>query len=156
MAIEQLGNIYEIVRLPDGSILITTTDELAVNDTLEFIFEAPTETAPQGSCCYGHDTSVVEDNIIDFTNHWTGTGVISGSGDSEIITLDVGEYMESEDINFGAADCVISADKYQSPSGAPIIKYKTAATQAGLVSESWTVYSDPFTSLGWVKVRVEN
>ena len=109
-----------------------------------------------GTVCFGHDTGVVEDNVIDFANQGEGTATPSGSGDSEILTIDDSEYWEFRDINFGTGECTLDTSKYQSPTGLPVVKYKTAVTQIGLSSESWTVYTVPFTSSGWVKVRVEN
>jgi len=49
-----------------------------------------------GSSCWGHSTDVTQDNTRPLTTNWTGTGSISGSGDSEKIELSSGQYMESE------------------------------------------------------------
>ena len=39
MAIQPYGNQYQVVFAPDGSIIITTTDELIAADSLEFGLE---------------------------------------------------------------------------------------------------------------------
>ena len=109
------------------------------------------------SVCWGHDTAVVEDEVRDFNINWTGTGVISSSGDSEVIELEAGDYMESQDWNFGAMLCALQIDKYGAlgVKGIPTVKYKNAATEGGLSSEPWTLYTTAFACLGWLKIRVE-
>ena len=109
-----------------------------------------------GSVCWGHNTSVVEDFIRSFTGTWSGTGEASGSGDSEIITLDESEYLESETWNTGVVTIGINANKYNSGTGTPTIKYKTGDTESNCEADSWHNYSGSFSSDGWVKVRVEN
>jgi hypothetical protein len=104
---------------------------------------------------YGHSTSVDEDNIRTFADNTTGDATVSGSGDAEKVRFKPGEYRETEDIDTsGTPVVIVQKDKYQSGSGTITAKYKTAATQAGLSGEGWTTYTVPFTSSGWVKVRV--
>jgi hypothetical protein len=111
----------------------------------------------EGTVCWGHDTGVTQTNIRDFSGNWTGTGAISGSGDSEVITLDDGEYMESEIVNIGVKDIEILIDDYGAGSGpAETVQYKDGATEAACEADSWHNYTVPFRSAGYVKVRVEN
>ncbi|MHA2136290.1 MAG: hypothetical protein ACW99J_20715, partial [Candidatus Thorarchaeota archaeon] len=90
-----------------------------------------------------------------FTADWTGDGAISGSGDSEIITLDPSEYMESVTWNMGAGRVTLDDDKYGTSRGGRFLQYKTGASEATCDAASWTTYTVPFVSLGWVKVRAE-
>lgn len=108
-----------------------------------------------GTVCWGHDTSVEEDNTRDFTANWTGTGSISGSGDSEKISLRGSQYMESETWNTGSMTVVLDVDKYGSGSGSYTLKYKTGASAVACEAEEWATYSAPFASSGYVKLRVE-
>ncbi|MHC4757469.1 MAG: hypothetical protein ACYTE8_02325 [Planctomycetota bacterium] len=104
---------------------------------------------------YGHSTSVDEDNIRTFADNTSGTAEATGSGDAEKLRFKTGQNRETEDINTGAIVVQILKDKYDTGFGSITVKYKTAATQAGLTGASWTAYSGGFTSLGWAKVRVE-
>ena len=65
-----------------------------------------------GSVCWGHDTGVVEDNIRDFLNNWSGDAVIAGIGDNEQLVFDSGEYMESETWYAGAGRVRLLTNKY--------------------------------------------
>ena len=111
-------------------------------------------TSLQGEVCWGHDTAVEEANARDHTDG-SGTGEVSGSGDNEVLQLEVGEDWEYEDWNFGTMLCALQKDKYQSGYGSVTIKYKNTATQAALAGAGWNIYSVPFACLGWLKVRVE-
>jgi len=105
--------------------------------------------------CWGHDTSVAETNIRNFTGNWTGTALISGSGDAEELHFDIGEYEESETWNIGARRVKITLDKYASGYGTPTVEYKNGATQVACEADSWHAYTGPFVCSGWIKVRVE-
>lgn len=176
MTVQQQGSTdnYQIVWTPGGEILITTEDEFVSSETLEFAVDfAGGETVEAsasdghelaeslfstfvGTITWGHKTSVEEDSARSFLSHWSGTGLISGSGDSEILTLDEGEYEESEVVNVGANEIEIIVDNYQSGSGpAPVVKYKDGDSEANCEADSWNTYSAPFTSSGYIKVRVE-
>jgi hypothetical protein len=145
-------NNFQVQWLPGGEILITTEKEFTSSETLE-ISEA---AAPTLDIVYGHDTSVDENNVRDFSGNWSGSATITGSGDAEKVRLKTGQNLESEDIDTSGTPVVrILKDKYQSGSGSVTVKYKTAATQGGLSGEGWTTYTVPFASSGWVKVRVE-
>lgn len=153
MTVQQQGSTdnYQIVWTPGGEILITTEDEFVSSETLEFAVDFAV-----GTITWGHKTSVEEDSARSFLSHWSGTGLISGSGDSEILTLDEGEYEESEVVNVGANEIEIIVDNYQSGSGpAPVVKYKDGDSEANCEADSWNTYSAPFTSSGYIKVRVE-
>lgn len=108
-----------------------------------------------GSVCWGHVTGVTQDNTRTFTTNWTGTGTISGSGDSETVKLASGEYVESEVVNVGAGSTTITLDDYATGSGSPTVKYKDGDTEANCEADTWNTYSTPFTSQGFVKVRLE-
>ena len=110
----------------------------------------------EGSICWGHVTGVTQDNVETFANKWSGTGEASGSGNNEIITLDSGENMESEVINIGDNKVEILIDEYQTGSGpAPVIKYKDGNSVSNCNADSWNIYSVPFDSTGFVKIRIE-
>jgi hypothetical protein len=104
--------------------------------------------------CWGQDTNVEEDNIRDFSGNWTGTGVISGSGDAEMIELYPGDDMESETWFIGSGSVMIVEDKYGGGPGAATIQYKTGATKEACEADSWHNYVGAFNSLNWVKIRV--
>ena len=117
-------------------------------------------TAP-GTVVWGHHTSVDEVHDRNFTSNWTVvTWTISGVPGTDDETIDsgsgCGQVSIGEDWNLGVMEAVIKVDKYQTGSGpAPIIHYITAATQAGLLIGSWTLYNGvSFTSLGWIKLRI--
>jgi len=107
-----------------------------------------------GSTCWGHDTGVTEDNTRDFSGNWTGTGTISLSGDSEIITLNPGEYMESEVIQIsGQIQVNLNSYAPEDASGpAATVEYKTGSDAGSL--GSYQTYSAPFTSDGYVQIKV--
>jgi len=110
-------------------------------------------TAPSGTVCWGHDDSVDEASVRNLSS-WSGTGSVSGSGNTEKIIVSTGQYMESPPWNLGSGDNArVSINKYLS-ADSPTVKYRTAATEAALTG-GYSVYSVPFTSLGWVQVRIE-
>ena len=118
-------------------------------------FATLSELLFSGEVCWGHDTGVLELNIKDFTD-WTGTGTVSGSGDSEIISLHSGDYMESPTWNFGIGTLIIGKDIYASGYGAPDIYYKTGDSEATCDADTWTLYTgSPVACARWVKVRIE-
>ena len=88
---------------------------------------------------------------------WSGTGIISGSGDGETITLNDGQYEESEVVDIGANQVEIVIDEYGSGSGGPpVIKYKDGDDYANCIADTWHIYTVPFLSTGYVQIRVEN
>jgi len=98
---------------------------------------------------------VEEDYIEDFTGVWTGTGDVLGTGDTERMTLYPGQYMVSDIRNVGSGGFQILVDKYGTlGQGSPLIEYKDGDSAVSCEADSWTVYTGPFTSQGWVKVRV--
>ena len=110
-----------------------------------------------GTTTWGHTTGVTETNTLTFDSHWTGTGAISGSGDSEIISLDDGEYMHSDIVTTGSETVTLIKNNYGSNGDAEVVmSYRTAATSGGITAESWTAYTVPFASSGYVQIRVEN
>ena len=134
-----------------------------------------------GTQCWGHDTGVTED----FTGDWLdgfGTGLVTDSGDSELLCLDSGEYWVLPSVNTGAIPIEITYDQYASGSGVyGLIQYRMGVSQEaceGQVVETpfivtdteviitedtevigpdemgWTEYTGHFISLGWVQVRI--
>jgi len=95
--------------------------------------------------------------VRDWVGNWTGTGVITGSGDSETLLIGVGEAEESETWKFGIGIAKIIMDKYPGGIGgdAPIIEYKTGNSEANCEADNWHIFNGhSFNSLGWIKVKV--
>jgi hypothetical protein len=109
-----------------------------------------------GDTYWGHDTGVTETNIRDFAGNWTGTGTINGAGDAETICLNSGEYMESEVVNTGAYTVTIYQNKYDGTGDDVVLRYRHGVDEASCLSASWNNYTVPFTSLGFVQIRVES
>lgn len=108
-----------------------------------------------GTVVWGHDTDFVEDTAADFST-WGGTGDVSGSGDAEILTLGIGQYMESPAWNIGAGTVRLRKNVYDTGKGTPIIEYKQGSTESNCNTDSWHTYSTPFTCEGWIKVAVSS
>ena len=105
--------------------------------------------------CWGHVTGVAESNVRAFSGNWTGTGSVSGSGDSEVIEFTAaGQYMESETVLTGAVMIQLLQNAYGSGDSG-VMKYRTGATQVECEGASWVAYSAPFLSDGYVQLRVE-
>lgn len=98
---------------------------------------------------------MLEDNIRTFADHWTGTGTIGGTGDTETICLSTGEVMDSEVVNTGAVAIKLFQNVY-SAGDAILLRYRHGASQAACEAAEWIAYTEPFTSLGFVQVRVES
>jgi hypothetical protein len=108
--------------------------------------------------CWGHDTGVTEDNVRDFSGNWTGTGTINNpaGGDAESLSLDEGEYEDSEAFNIGPGTAVIELGNYVPSSGpTPDIYYKTGVDQAACLADSWHLYGSNFTCTNWGQVRLQ-
>lgn len=108
-----------------------------------------------GTVCWGHSTSVEETVTRVLSGNWTGTGTITGSGDSEKIYLLPGQYMESETWNLTSMKAIINLDKYGSGSGGITVKYKDGNSEANCEADTWHAYSIPFACTGWIKIRIE-
>ena len=119
-------------------------------------------SATPGTVVYGHHTGTTEDYDENFAVNWIPGGwVIDGTAgtDAETISADnCGAITVSEPWYLGNMIAVVKVDKYQTGSGpAPIIQYKTASTEAGLIAESWTLYDGvSFLSLGWIQLRLHH
>lgn len=109
----------------------------------------------QGSVCWGHVTGVVEDNVRTFATNWTGTGSVSGVGDAEIVSLDSGEFMISEVVETGNRHVELDQNHYDPSGDNAVLKYRTGISQAACEAASWTDYTAPFLSDGFVQVRLE-
>jgi hypothetical protein len=97
---------------------------------------------------------VTETNIRDFQGNWTGTGTIGGSGDAETICLDAGESMISEVVDTGAYTVTLYQNLYDGTGDDVDLDYRHGATQAACEAASWNNYTVPFTSLGFVQIRL--
>lgn len=111
--------------------------------------------AISNSSCWGQTTGVQEVNTRTFVQDWIGTGAITGSGDSELVTLDVGEYMDSIMVWTGNRGVTLRSSKYGVGHQANI-QYKNGATAELCQAQSWTDYTDMFMSAGYVQIRVNN
>jgi len=106
--------------------------------------------------CWGHDTAVTEKYKMAFIEHWSGTGDIDNEGDAERLILDTGEYMNAlEAVHSGAVTVTMLMNKYGTGDATVVLKYKHGATEEDAAAASWTVYSAPFESLGYIFARVE-
>jgi hypothetical protein len=91
-----------------------------------------------------------------FIEHWSGTGSIGNEGDAECLVLDTGEYMDAlEAVHSGAVLVTMLKNKYGTGDASVVLKYKHGATEEDAVAASWNIYTEPFTSLGYVLARVE-
>lgn len=108
----------------------------------------------EGSTCWGHVTGVLEDNIRTFTGNWTGTGSIESSGDLERLALSSGQYMESEVVETSQGEVELLQNEY-SEGDSVILKYRQGTSEENCLAASWNTYSVPFSSLGYVQIRVE-
>jgi len=109
----------------------------------------------EGSTCWGHTSGVQEGNVRTFAGNWTGTGVISGSSDSEKILLSTGNYMQSEIVNTGANRIELFQNKYDlSASG--LLKYRSGSNVVNCEAAEWQSYTGSFVSTGYAQIRVES
>ena len=99
-------------------------------------------------------TGVTEESTRTFADHWTGTGEILLSGDSEKLCLDAGEYMESEVFITDTRNISILQNFYIAGDDATL-KYRHGATQVACEGASWISYAGSFESLGYVQIRLE-
>jgi hypothetical protein len=97
---------------------------------------------------------VVEINIRDFSGNWTGTGAILGSGDSERLELESTEYMISEVVDTGVDTVSLYQNLYDGSGDNVDMDYRHGATEAACEAASWNNYTVPFSSLGYVQVRM--
>ena len=104
---------------------------------------------------WGHDTGVLEANVRDFQFNWTGTGAIENPGvdDTERLALESTEYMISEVVATGATNILIAYNVYAAGDNINL-DYRHGATVAACEGAGWNDYVAPFTSLGFVQVRV--
>jgi hypothetical protein len=63
--------------------------------------------------------------------------------------------MESEIVYTGSSLTTLLQNKYLS-GDTIVLKYRHAATQAGVYLAAWNDYTVAFNSLGYIQVRVEN
>lgn len=108
----------------------------------------------EGTVCWGHVTGVEESWARHLQGNWTGDGTISGSSDAEKMELDFGQEMVSEARHTNRGTFVLKQNYYQSGIGA-ILYYRTAVAKFLLDEESWSLYDESITSLGWVQLKLE-
>lgn len=102
---------------------------------------------------WGRVTGVVEPNVVPFTGHWTGTGSIDGTGDSEELVLASGQVMTS-DVNYTGAQMVELLTNHYQAGDTVLLEYRTGADAAAVSAASWTTYSLPFLSANYVQLRL--
>jgi len=132
---------------------VTDVDTLIIADSTHAHY-AENVGAIIGSTVWGHSTGALEDNVRAFSENWTGTGDISGSGDTESVILSDGEYMISEVVNTGIIGVTILQNVYSSGNES-VVKYRHAATKSECEVAEWTTYTAQFQSDGYVQVRIE-
>jgi hypothetical protein len=108
---------------------------------------------PEAPIVWGHVTGVTEPTIETFAGNWTGTGTISGSGDAEKVTLASGEVETSNVVHTGARSVLVKQNFYVA-GDTVLLEYRDGATEAACLAASWNTYSAPFTSAGFVQVRL--
>jgi len=105
------------------------------------------------SWCWGRDAGVSQNETADLSEG-SGSGIVSDSGDEEVLTLIGNEDWTLPSKNFGVAQAMIKYDEYDTGSGAKeIIEYRTGVDQEACELEAWVEYTDSFWSLGWVQIR---
>jgi hypothetical protein len=109
----------------------------------------------EGTVCWGHQTGVTENNTREFAYNWSGSGTWQGTGDDEVLKLAPTQYMESEAVWIDIGQMVgIRQNKYITGDSG-ILKYRTNLDYMTLIGMSWTDYTVPFVSAGYIQVRVE-
>jgi hypothetical protein len=111
-------------------------------------------TLISGTACWGHSTGVTQENTRTFASNWTGSGEITGTGDTERIELNEGEYMESEVVDTSTMMVELDQNFYNSGNDV-LLKYRHAATYEDCIAASYSTYTEPFESLGYVQIRIE-
>jgi hypothetical protein len=107
-----------------------------------------------GEWVWGHDTAITENFAGDLADG-AGTGTIISSGDDEKVCVDEGEYWTLPPVNAGGGIMEIDYDQYQTGSGTPgDIEYRTGSTRVLCLAAGWNTYTVPFSSSGWVQIRV--
>jgi hypothetical protein len=107
-----------------------------------------------GSTSWGHTTSTQEGNVRTFSGNWTGTGFVTGTGDSEKILLSSQAYMESEIVNTGANSINLYQNRYTG-GNTGVLKYRSGSTVVNCQAAEWETYSGSFASLGYAQIRME-
>lgn len=105
-----------------------------------------------GEWCWGHDTGVDEKYIGNLADG-AGTATVTGTGNSENLTINNVEYWILPAVQTGAVEIKIVYDKYQAGSGSGLIQYRTGATRGACETVGWNAYAGHFTSLGWIQAR---
>ena len=108
-----------------------------------------------GTVCFGHIAGAEETNTKTFTGNGSGTATISGSGDSEKLAFQSGQYWNFTTVNTnGERTVTITIGKYTA-ADTVTIKYRTGATQVACEAASFSTYSAPVASLGFIQARLE-
>jgi len=147
----QPNDEHSLTRLPDGTLFLRFDRDFESGDIIHLTAEEVS-----GSVCYGHDTAVGEDNTLDFSGNWTGTGKIVSSGDNERLDVGPGQYMELIGTwKLGAGKAKMLMDKYDTGTGGLSLEYKSGATESACEADTWHSYTGKFSQSGWVKIRVK-
>jgi hypothetical protein len=97
----------------------------------------------------------VEDTIRVFYLNWTGTGTVTGSGDNEKLVIQEGQQMTSEPVDTeGVVTIEVLLNVYGSGDSVPLY-YKTGNSIVNMDANSWMLYSTPFASQGFVRLKLE-
>jgi hypothetical protein len=96
---------------------------------------------------------VLEVNTRTFATHWTGTGTIENTGNSERIVLEAGESMTSEIVETNTGEWEALQGEYQE-ADTVLLEYRTGNSEANCESASFATYTTPFESLGFVQLRI--
>jgi len=112
------------------------------------------ETLIEGDVTFGYSTGVTEENAETFANWWTGTGEISGSGDSEELSVAYNEVETSGIVHVGVAPVELDQNKYGSGDSATLY-YRTGSTEDECAGADWAEYTVPFECLGYLQLKVE-
>jgi hypothetical protein len=107
-----------------------------------------------GTTTWGHDTGVLEANVRDFTGNWSGTGAITGTGDSERVELESGEYLEGEVVITGGLTVELLQNTYAA-GDTVTLKYRHGVDYDTCIAASYVTYTAPFLSDGYVQIRLE-
>jgi len=140
---------------PSASLSPSASESASISPSAsESASVSPSLSTISGEVTWGHDTGVLEANIRDFAGNWTGTGSIVSSGDDERICLDAGQSMESEIVFTDTYFVTLLQNNYDPSGDNAVLEYRHAATEGGVSAASYSTYTVPFASLGYVQIRL--
>jgi hypothetical protein len=107
------------------------------------------------SVTWGQQTGVAENRALPFAGHWTGTGTITGTGDGEQLELAHATAQTSDVVWTGSQTIELLYNHYGSGDSV-LLEWRTGNTPAACAAASWTTYTVPFASSGFVQLRVSS